>query len=463
MSENEKTTIARKDYLLWGGLLLLIVFASYFLMSGPNDAVPGKFGPLNKTNTSGIILKPDFATVSAVSIKAENCELCKGDQKIINVLKNTSYYKDLIIGDELVLEYSSKEAQDYISKYNLTVFPALILSKEANDSVVFMKGLNVSKELRAWSTESDGVFVLRSPPAPFQSEGEIYGMVEGIEISSSECKACSDYTQVYGFFDTRQLYYVIHRYNDTSSEGKDLIAKYNITQLPVLLVNKSIKENENDFEYFSDAFGEYLYLQGDYYVFRNVPPPYFDLVENRTREGSITLLELSDKYCTDCYDVGAHRYFLEGIGLFFINVEQYDINDADGFDISKAYNITKLPTVLLSSDAMDYVKITNQWHKLGTQESDGWLVFRNMSQIGTVNYTYLPDPTFTYFAVNTSSVLTVSIDNRTASHIVGPFTATTPNQYVLNIVSADNATISRTISGMANIKIVYQDGVYTIN
>ncbi|MFH2105914.1 MAG: hypothetical protein ABII22_01525 [Candidatus Micrarchaeota archaeon] len=463
MSENGKMTIARKDYLLWGGLLLLIVLASYFLMSSPNIPGPGEFGPLNKTNTSGVILTPEFVTVSAVSIKAENCELCKGDEKMIQILKNASYYSDLRIGDELTLDYSSKEAQDYISKYNLTVFPTLILSKEANQSPIFMKVMDAPKSLRDWSMESDGVFVLRNPPAPYQSRGEMYGIVEGIEIGSSQCPACTDYNQIYKFFNLKQLYYTIQKYNDTDQEAKELIAKYNITQIPVLLINKSIEKNEQDFGYFNDSYGEYFDLQGDYYIFRNIPPPYFDLIENRIREGMVSLVELSDRYCTDCYAVAAHQLLLEDVGLFFINIEQYDINDMDGFEIIREYGINKFPTVLLSEDAMDYARIRDSWHRLGTEEADGWLVFRNMTQIKTTNYTYLPGPTFTHFAVNTSSPLTVSIGNRTATHVVGPFTATTPNTYVLTIVSADNATISRTISGMTDINVVYQEGIYILN
>ncbi|HLC48694.1 MAG TPA: hypothetical protein VJI13_06480 [Candidatus Norongarragalinales archaeon] len=46
-------------------------------------------------------------------------------------------------------------------------------------------------------------------------------------------------------------------------------------------------------------------------------------------------------------------------------------------NITKTYNITKIPTVLVSPESKDYPAFMTVYKQIGGFEKDGWFVFRN--------------------------------------------------------------------------------------
>ena len=68
----------------------------------------------------------------------------------------------------------------------------------------------------------------------------------------------------------------------------------------------------------------------------------------------------------------------------------FSVNDSplsgqEGKNLVGKYNIKKVPTVLLSPEASAYEALSQVWERVGTVESDGVFVFREMEAI---NQTY---------------------------------------------------------------------------
>jgi len=57
------------------------------------------------------------------------------------------------------------------------------------------------------------------------------------------------------------------------------------------------------------------------------------------------------------------------------------------------YKIISVPTVLMSPEADQYTNLKGVWKNVGTIESDGWYVFREMQQLRGVVYKDLTSPT----------------------------------------------------------------------
>ena len=130
------------------------------------------------------------------------------------------------------------------------------------------------------------------------------------------------------------------------------------------------------------------------YVLRAISPPYFDLNKNEV-VGLVDVTYLSDKSCLDCYDVEIHRQILtdpRGIGVNINSEKKVDILDAGGKELVEKYSITKVPTVILSSDFSAY-PFANDLGDFFTLEDDGSYVFRNLEAIGNnIVYNDLTQP-----------------------------------------------------------------------
>ncbi len=453
----------QKDYLVWGILVLAIIIVTYFIQSKPSINAGGYLElPTPSLNYSAPPIS-QIINVSLVSIKASGCDLCHGEEIAAERIKNLSktYRWDII--NETILESNSTEALEYITKYEITVLPTIIVSKEANKTKDF-----VDAWLDAGHTvESDGAFVLRDPTPPFLEDGVIYGLIYGVEIATSECGRCIDYKDIYKYLQRHDLVPVVDVYNYTDPKAQEYISKYNITKLPSLVIYKSGEMNGQSFVDFIDGFKEFIVPAEDAYIFANYPPPYFDLTSNETKDGIVSVVTLGDRYCADCYDPIVHADFLSSdpTNLFIIDVQQLDVNDEEGFNYITKYKITDFPTSILSKEAGDYPVIQGKWKGIvGSVEGDGSHIFRNMSQLKGVNYTSILDPRLVRFSVNTSLPLNFYFDdNRSALGVTDSFTALVPKTFVLNVTSEDSSSISRQINAKDTLEVKYLDGVFTIN
>ncbi|MDP2750460.1 MAG: hypothetical protein Q8O89_06530, partial [Nanoarchaeota archaeon] len=90
-----------------------------------------------------------------------------------------------------------------------------------------------------------------------------------------------------------------------------------------------------------------------------------------------------DASCLTCYNVSIHESIISGLGMKVVSQTKLDVNDVVAKELISKYNITKVPTIIISKDASDYTVMADVWPSVGTYESDGALVFRDVTMMGT--------------------------------------------------------------------------------
>lgn len=196
--------------------------------------------------------------VEAISIITKNCEVCRDLGPIISSLKENGIVFERI----RAVEYGSEEANELISKYNLTKVPALLLSEDIDAYVI---GQQLSQQLK----KENGYYVIESP-APYinTSNGKLRGSIELTMLYDSTCDICYNVTLHKNILERMGMYIEKENIIDiNSNEGKEIIEKYNITQIPTILLRGDI----NAYEGFNQVWQQVGSIEEDNtYVFRNL-------------------------------------------------------------------------------------------------------------------------------------------------------------------------------------------------
>ncbi|MFH2106794.1 MAG: NHL repeat-containing protein [Candidatus Micrarchaeota archaeon] len=215
-----------------------------------------------------------------------------------------------------------------------------------------------------------------------------------------------------------------------------------------------------------------------------------------------------DRYCDGCYDPMLHElaFIQEPFRLNISGYTSFDINDPGAFLFISFYDIDSVPTILLSEEAYDYPYIHDNWNVFGTFEepilkffdprktqpqelvagyvpmnvkdseiiafhfveknedptgAERVLVFRNMSKLNGLTYSYIPDPLLMRFMINTTVPLDISFDNRSAKGMTSSFTAMVPRTFKLTIVPEGGELLIQMVSNKDYLNINY-NGTFLI-
>lgn len=153
-----------------------------------------------------------------------------------------------------------------------------------------------------------------------------------------------------------------------STEGKELIAKYGLTRLPsAVITGETANITIPSFQKKDDA-----------YYFTETPPPYYNISSKRV-VGRLAVIYITDKTCTQCFDITQFSEQLTGAGVSISSEKVLDASEADAKAMIAKYSITKIPTMLINSEALQYPVLAQVWPNVGTQESDGMLVMRTVT------------------------------------------------------------------------------------
>jgi hypothetical protein len=198
-------------------------------------------------------------------------------------------------------------------------------------------------------------------------------------IIFKKCKICMNMTQVVQelkqtpFVNVKQTSIIIAE----SAVAKRYITMYDIKKLPALIL-----EGENVSKLPLKGFRE---VEGGA-VLEEMPPPYVDL-EQKNIAGLVEVTYLTDDSCEECYDVEQHRdIMMMAFGVYINEEEMIDISSAEGKELLEKYDITKVPTILMSEEAGKYQTIQLVWDQLGTIEEDGTYVFRGFEMTQDLMY-----------------------------------------------------------------------------
>jgi hypothetical protein len=273
------------------------------------------------------------------------------------------------VGDHDIFEYDSVDGRKMIEKYGIERVPALIIvSKEFDEDSI--KG---AFDLY----DGYSVFKMNVPYLDVNS-GEVKGLVSITEVSP-DCENCYPLTSLKDQFE--QLGVRFNGYEIVlaeSKEGSDLIDKYDLEFAPALLISKNIDE----YSWVMSDIGNALEDRGEYYLFSTPVTPYKDLLSGETK-GGVKVTLINDSSCADCFDIYGLKQLFQKMGVFFTSEEVLDISSFAGKSFAKKYNVTKVPTVVLSKEILDYPQFMDALSEVGSfDEVDQSFVFRKLDLVG---------------------------------------------------------------------------------
>ena len=350
------------------GLLVLFSIGNYFLING----TLGSVGVASATST------PVPATVPVISITKivdSACADCFGLAAVVDAVKATGAQ----VKEEKSVEFSSSDAKSLISKYGITRIPTVIVSGETNKTSDFKTSLSALGEFK-----SDGSLVVTKIP-PVYIDVATGNAVGRVSLTLLKDKTCTDCADISGF-SSLLTNAGISVSNETELDYSDatakaFIQKYQIERLPSAIISK----DASAYDLFNSAQLDALISKESdgNFVLRKTNPPYVDLSIGKT-VGKVQLVSIVADSCSQCYNVSVHKGGLEQLfGFFYSSDETFDVDSSEGKSLVEKYRITEVPTILLSPDAKFYDGMNETWKKLalGTEEPDGWFVFRNNSLV----------------------------------------------------------------------------------
>ena len=252
-------------------------------------------GEIDKVNIQGLVKNEDallFAQpqppyTNAVTGKIEGkvdlyllqdpqCTQCKDINSLITQIKVAG----IRISEQKNITPGSDEGKDVIKKYNIRFVPTIILSKDAAAYDIMQS---------AWpqigSKEIDGSYVLRLANPPFinLTTGKLRGVVDITYLTDKSCADCYDANLHKEILTNPQSFAVKlgkeETFDVSDAKGKELIAAYNITQVPAVILSDEISV------YPSSQFLKQFYSieKNGYYVFRILQSlgTYRDLTTNQ--------------------------------------------------------------------------------------------------------------------------------------------------------------------------------------
>jgi len=284
---------------------------------------------------------------------------------------------NLKIKSRETLNYDSPEAEKLINKYNLKTIPALVvLSKNIE---------KIEIDDQVFSIEDSYALFDKSVPYIDLETNEVKGLVQLKEIQSDNCIECTSLSQLRTQFEGIGIkvkdYEII---SSSSDNGKELIDENNLEFTSSLLISKDIKE----YWWIFDQIESFFIEKENYYVLKTPLAPYVDLADGKIK-GKVDIILIKNKSCEDCFDVDELKGSFLSLGVYFDDEKSVDISSSEGKSLLKKYNITAIPTIILSKEIQDYDTVKKSLEQVGTFEGDGKFVFRKLDSLN-VKYQEIP-------------------------------------------------------------------------
>ena len=316
------------------------------------------------------------AAVSLTKITTADCKDC------FNIDNATAVFKkqNVKIQEEQTFTDNSTQAQSLIKTLGITRVPTYIVTGD-----VKKKSLEAFVKANGKIKNNTFVFTKVQPVFIDPTTKKFMGRVTITYLTDATCAQCQDIKQLGEQYKKSGV--VVAAENEiawNTEEGQRLIGQYKITKLPTFLLS-------SDIDVYDEVKASWSRIgtveQDKTYIARNLFLPYRD-VEKGQIVGLVDIIYLTDSSCSDCYkpEELQKQILVQGFGVGFSSERTVDINSEEGQSLKDKYNITKLPTVILSKDADQYANLKNVWKSVGTVESDDRYVFREMARMGNVIY-----------------------------------------------------------------------------
>lgn len=358
------------EYAKYALCIGLIVFsaANLVMLSSANSYLD------SRANFAAEKYKPDNLNITLLTVA--ECDDCFKTDDILNKLTQSN----VKVSDTKSFDIYSTDGRKLINEYEIDKAPTFVLQGDVNQTNIRIMLNGLGKLI------NNNTFVYTKPTPVFLDlkSGSFVGRVNVTLIIDSSCSECIDLSLAVKNINKSGVSIKNEDILNLSDEkSKVLIEKYNISVAPTLIFSNSILAY-NDLQSALIQIG--TIEQDGSFVLRSINPPYRNLSTNQII-GRTEMINIIDSACSNCYNVSINKQIVQnGYGIFISNEITYDIKSSKGIELLNKYNISKVPTFLLSPQAESYANLMGIWNSVGTFEKDGWLVFRNIEAIKDAVY-----------------------------------------------------------------------------
>ena len=308
------------------------------------------------------------ARIELTVIKNSKCADCFDTLPIVSHIKTGK----VNITNQKTLEFDSSEGKALIIKYGIAKVPSIIITGEIDKSGFQGQGFDKKQDALVLS--------LVNPPYTDVATGKIEGRVTLYNLKDDSCDKCSDLDPLISQIKSSGVSFSAQKnVSSGSDEGKALIAKYKLDFVPALILSKDAAA----YDIIQKVWPQIGSKETDgSYVLRTAYPPFINLTTGKLR-GPVSIIYLTDKSCSDCYNVNLHKQILTGPGfaMKLDKEETIDVSDGRGNELLAKYNITQVPTVILSDEAQVYPS-SFSLKQFFSVEKDGSYIFRKLGVLG---------------------------------------------------------------------------------
>lgn len=316
------------------------------------------------------------ANVTLTKIAVENCTDCFNIDDAITTFKK----QNVSVGEEGTFLSTSAEAKTLIADLGIKRLPTYVAKGEVTKKNLegFVKG---NGEIKDNTFVFTGVTPLFIDP---ESNKEV-GRVSVTYITDLTCSACINPKLTIDAYKKAGVKVTEEKEIPWSSpEGQRLIGQYKIEKLPTFILSADVSYYPS----IKDSWQKIGTVESDgTYIARQLFLPYRDVTKGQII-GLVDTVYLTDSSCADCYKPQeVHKNILtQGFGVGIRSEQTIDINSSYGKSLVAKYKITQVPTLLISPEVKEYPGVIQVWPQVGTTESDGWYVFRQVARLGSVIY-----------------------------------------------------------------------------
>ncbi|MBI4406397.1 hypothetical protein HY571_00615 [Candidatus Micrarchaeota archaeon] len=308
-----------------------------------------------------VLLQPPVAPAPVQQLPvliSADCEKCFSLEPLVSRLQGVQR-----------LSLRDAEARGYVQRFSIQRLPALI-------------AWNLPSDLSALFEQRGEAFVLETPSPPFYEveTGQVAGIVKGIALSPASCSVCTPVSGLFSELNASGVFLETEEFIEGSQEADELIERYSIDFLPAFIFADELLE----YPQFRDSWSLLGSNEADSFLVMRQPLPPVKNISTGNIEGLVDVVYITDDSCSECYNVSVHRSALLGFNVFIANETRLNLSQAGDFVLR--YNVSKVPTVILSPGASVYYPLMQVWQTVGTRENDGFFVYREFNNIPGVSY-----------------------------------------------------------------------------
>jgi len=349
-------------------LLVIVLAFNTLMMSQLNDSIKAKISAIDEAKRPTKLM--------LIGINVEGCTDCYDINQVISGLEKLN----VNITTKDIFDWKSPQVSELIQKYNIKNVPTLLVFGEINKSPSITSFWSSYGEKR-----EDALVLTKQTPLYYDfATGKEIGKVSAIYLNATNCKDCVDQSGWIDTFKQNDIMFGEVKIVDMNlPEGVSLADKYNISSVPTFIFSSDL----GTYDIIKENWAGLGSIEKDgSYVLRSNAVPYYDLKTSKVR-GLVTLSYITDKSCTTCYNVSIHKAIFGnplGFAMKIVNESSYDISSDAGKALIDKYKITNVPTIIMQGDQAQYPRLVSVWYQVGTVESDGSYVFRNLDLLRVV-------------------------------------------------------------------------------